>query len=131
MEIILTYEGKIPSKAKDKEAVWEMRRSFHSQLRKLWGKPPFDVVEKIEQKVIATGKDDFRITHRDQQFVPLYGEKIGVGVELEIRLLTTHPDRKAVISAGDLDNRVKRIIDALQAPTQVGELLDNMPVDQR
>jgi hypothetical protein len=131
LEIILTYEGRIPSKASSKEAVWDMRRSFDRQLKKLWGKEPFDVLKKWEEAPFGGGAPNFLVHRKDQLFVPYYGHAVGVGVSLDIRLLTGMPDRQAVINAGDLDNRIKRIIDALQAPTQNGELLDDLEPDQR
>lgn len=131
MEIVLTYRGKIPSKTSSKSAIWDMRRSFDLQLRKLWGKEPFDILKQWEDSNFAAGAPEFRLRQGDQLFVPLYGNAIGVGVSLDIRLLTGMPEQKPVISAGDLDNRIKRIIDALQAPAQLGEHLDDLEPNQR
>jgi hypothetical protein len=131
MEIVLTYEGRIPSKRTDLSAVWDMRTAFHHQLRKLWGKVPFDILKEWEDSNFAAQAPNFLKVVGDHTFVPLYGEKIRVGVDLDIRLLTGLPEKKNVITAGDLDNRIKRIIDALQAPTQPGEMLPNMPAIRR
>jgi hypothetical protein len=131
LEIVLTYRGRIPSKSSSKAAIWDMRRSFDRQLRKLWGKQPFDVLKKWEDSNFAAGAPEFRLRQGTQLFVPLYGSAIGVGVELDIRLLTGMPEQKAVITAGDLDNRIKRLIDALQAPAQLGEHVDDLEPDQR
>ncbi|SMQ85562.1 hypothetical protein SAMN06295905_2849 [Devosia lucknowensis] len=131
MEIVLTYRGRIPSKASNKSAIWDMRKSFNHQLRKLWGKEPFDVLKKWEDSNFTAGGAEFRIHQGEQLFVPLYGNLIGVGVDLDIRLLAGMPTQKAVLSSGDLDNRIKRIIDALQAPAQVGEHIDGLEPNGR
>ncbi len=116
MEIILTYRGKIPAKRSNLTAIWDMRKEFHSQLIKLWGRQPFDVLKEWNET-------DFAKTIYGQKFIPLYGRKVGIGVSLDIKLLTGMPIQKSILEAGDLDNRIKRIIDGLRAPAQKGELL--------
>ncbi|AZO45394.1 hypothetical protein EJ076_31985 [Mesorhizobium sp. M7D.F.Ca.US.005.01.1.1] len=131
MDIYLTYRGQIPSKKSSLDAIWAMRRSFHGQLVKLWGKEPFAILKKWEDSNFAAEAPNFLRKVGDQLFVPFYSEAIGVGVKLEINLLTGFPQQQAVISSGDLDNRVKRIIDALRAPTQKGELIASLEPDTR
>ena len=131
MEFVLTYEGRIPSRSKDKAAVWEMRKSFDRQLRKLWGKPPFDILAEWEATGFAAGAPNFLIRRGAQSFVPLYGLKVGIGVSLDIKLLSGLPDRKPVISSGDLDNRIKRVIDALRAAADEGELIGGLEDNAR
>lgn len=99
-----------------------MRRSFSAQLEKVWGKAPFETLKEWEDTAFAAGAPKFTRAVSGQTFVPLYGRDVGVGVDLDITLLTGMPVRKAVISAGDLDNRVKRIIDALRVPNGQGEM---------
>lgn len=99
-----------------------MRRSFSAQLEKIWGKAPFETLKNWEDTAFAAGAPKFTRMMHDQTFVPFYGRDVGVGVELDITLLTGMPIRKPVISAGDLDNRVKRIIDALRIPNGQGEM---------
>ncbi len=108
-----------------------MRRSFDQQLSKLWGREPFSILKKWEDSDFAANAPDFRVKLADQTFLPLYGRTIGVGAELDITLLTGMPEQKAVFEAGDLDNRIKRIVDGLSAPTQKGELLPNLESGSR
>ncbi len=126
MELVLTYEGHIPSKGSSNAAVWRMRTCFDQQLRKVWGKPPFEVLKKWEDSNFAANAPKFTRVLGGHTFVPFYGADVGIGIDLDIRLLTGMPDKKAILSAGDLDNRVKRIIDALQIPTQKGELIADL-----
>jgi hypothetical protein len=131
VDIYLTYRGHIPSKSSSLDAIWSMRRSFHRQLVKLWGKEPFAILQKWEDSNFAAKAPNFLRKVGDQLFVPFYSEAVGVGVKLEIKLLTGLPQQQAVISSGDLDNRIKRIIDALRAPNQKGELTAGLEPDSR
>jgi len=108
-----------------------MRSSFSAQLQKVWGKPPFSILKKWEDSQFAAGAPRFTRVVGGQTFVPLYGNDVGVGVSLDITLLTGLPIRKPVISAGDLDNRIKRIIDALRVPQGHGEMQPNLQADGR
>lgn len=127
MEIVLTYRGRIPAKRSDRESVWAMRREFHTQLEKLWGREPFDVLKRWEDSGFAAGAPRFTSSWRDQTFVPFLGRDLGVGADLEITLLSGHPRQKRVLSAGDLDNRVKRLVDALRVPHGDSEMAEALP----
>lgn len=123
--IYLTYRGVIPSKSSNNEAVWAMRQAFHEQLSKLWGKEPYSVLKDWEDSNFAAGAPDFRKRLGNQVFIPFFGKKVGFGVELDLELLVGSSPFAAVINEGDLDNRAKRIVDALQCPTQPTELSAN------
>lgn len=131
MEIILTYRGRIPAKRSDKEAVWAIRKEFHLQLAKLWGKEPFDVLKRWEDAGFSADAPHFTRHWRNQTFVPFLGQDVSVGADLDITLLTGVPIQKRVISAGDLDNRIKRIVDALRVPKGHGEMVEELPPDAR
>ncbi|WP_224705097.1 hypothetical protein [Devosia aquimaris] len=127
MEIILTFEGRIPAQRSDMGLIWEMRSAFSEQLRKVWGKAPFDVLKRWEDTNFSAGAPKFIRSTGGHTFVPIYARSVGVGVDLDITLLTGMPDQKPVLSAGDLDNRIKRIIDGLRIPKGHGELLAELP----
>jgi len=59
VEIVLLYRGRIPSRSKDKNAVWAMRREFYRQLEKLWGKEPFGVLRRWEETGTGGGAPAF------------------------------------------------------------------------
>jgi hypothetical protein len=116
---------------KDKEAVWDIRRAFDSQLSKLWGKEPFGILKDWEDSNFSAGAPNFLRKSNGQTFVPFYGRDVGIGVKLEITLLTGMPSQKRVLEAGDLDNRIKRLIDALRVPKGHGEMSANLVPDSR
>jgi hypothetical protein len=133
VEIRLTYRGRIPSKRKDVGAVWEMRKSFSAQLEKLWGKEPFSILKEWEDSDFAAGAPRFTRTVGDHTFVPFYGRRVGIKVKLRILLLTGLPQQQQTIQNGDLDNRMKRVIDALRAVPQgqTSELDSSLPCHGR
>ncbi|AKR58078.1 hypothetical protein XM25_20250 [Devosia sp. H5989] len=132
MEIILTYRGRVPGQKRTSgnlDAIWRMREAFHRQLEKLWGKAPFTILKDWEDSDFAAGAPDFRRARAGCTFIPFYGRHIGICVSLEIQLLTGFPAQKSVLVAGDIDNRIKRITDALRVPN-VDETRDEMSVQR-
>lgn len=94
-----------------------MRKSFHHQLAKLRGKEPF---VDLDSPAYNAATKEFK----GQRFTPFYGDYVRVQAAVDITLLTGLPAKKSVVSSGDLDNRLKRIIDALRMPQQAQEVLD-------
>lgn len=133
MEIQLTFRGRIPAKSSDLSAVWEMRKSFHSQLEKLWGKEPFQILKEWEDSDFIANAPRFIRQVSDQTFVPFYGRQIGIGVSLDILLLTGLHQQQSVVENGDFDNRIKRVVDALRAVPrgQKSELLSDLASGSR
>lgn len=131
MELTLTFTGIIPAQRTDLEVIWTIRREFDRQLSKVWGKAPFAVLKKWEDSGFVSGAPRFTREVGGHTFVPLYGEDVGVGVDLDITLLTGMPAKKRVISAGDLDNRIKRLIDGLRIPSGHGEMSKTLPESGR
>ena len=95
-----------------------MRRSFHHQLAKVRKSDPFNVLDREFFTNSAR-------TIREQRFAPLYGKHVKVQIMLDLVLLTGTPERKSALSSGDLDNRLKRIIDALRMPSQADEVYED------
>jgi hypothetical protein len=83
----------------------------------LYGVPPRARIPMIEH--VAS-------LHRENgyQFVPLVREEISLRCSLDI-LFLRRDFPLGVISAGDLDNRVKTLIDALRKPHNANELRGN------
>lgn len=121
MEIILTFEGRIPGQRRSPDnqmAVWEMRSAFDHQLSKLWAKSPFEQLNDWYQDRHQKRVPQISKPIGETDFVPFYGRPVGIGVALKVTLLTGIPVQKKVVEAGDLDNRFKRVIDALRIPKQ-------------
>lgn len=139
MEFRLTYRGLLMSTQRDPMTnqndaraghKHEIRRIFHSQLKRLWESVPHLVAgARTGPGFLIDGPSDRRtaesLANRFQsngyRFVPLVTEDLGLIVGLEILYLRrSKPGR--IVSAGDIDNRLKTLFDALRMPTNSNEL---------
>ena len=151
MRFRLTYEGELKSTQKDAisgqldklaEHKQAIRKVFHTQLRHLWQTNKFlrehrkdpnsnIVLTPASQVAVWAGGDDKRIPMSEwvannyaeygYRFVPLVREEISLLCSLEILFLRRDIPGSA-LSAGDLDNRLKTLIDTLRRPRNGREL---------
>jgi len=135
MEFTLLYEGELlpsggsNSRAKEKHAI---RRSFHPQLRRLWGLRSLaeqHSIPKLTESVASTKEDRIKLglttigeswRNAEYQFVPLVTAKMELRCSLDITLLRPEEDR-FIFTSGDIDGQVKTIFDALKMPASRGE----------
>lgn len=146
MQFRLTYEGPLPSSQgeprggqKDPRAVvkHQMRKVFHRQLKRLWavnknlnGSPTLsfclreDSIERppTEIEQIAAAYSMF-----GWNFVPLVTETHHLLCSLDILFLRPSDPGK-VIWAGDIDNRLKTLFDALKIP-DAQDRYGDVPID--
>jgi hypothetical protein len=124
MKFRLIYDGQLPPEDKaGADLKHEIRRQFHPQLRTLWEQSP-DLArllkqdplrdnEHVEAKLIA---DEF--ARHGFRFVPLVRLHNRMACKLNVLLLFR--DDPYIFSGnqpGDLDNRIKTLIDGLQMPS--------------
>lgn len=129
MEFTLYYRGNLKSNggAEDKH---RLRRMFHSQLKELWQQKPLceytsallrlpDSVDPMYENVsVIRAIAGFN-------FAPLVSERIHLVAELDILLLRPEPPGAIVTQCGDIDNRIKTLLDALKVPTEPNALPKN------
>lgn len=117
MEFTLHYRGELKANrgAKDKHA---LRRYFHSQLAILWQQIPLkdrgDLLgqeENDKNSSIIQSINGF-------DFAPLINEKLHLIAELRITMLRPEPPGAIITQAGDIDNRLKTLFDALKMPKE-------------
>ena len=142
MEFRLTYDGPLlatqgephnqqadPKKrAENKHA---LRQRFHAQLRRFWEITPYLEVGQAKPKAseeisleslaganfFSQNAEALATTHAlyGHNFVPLVTEELCLSCSIDILLL--RPDRPGgVVWAGDIDNRIKTLLDALRIP---------------
>jgi hypothetical protein len=131
MEFRLTYQGALLATQKDpvnsqrdkranhKHAI---RKVFHKQLKRLWEITPFLHEQgrqiRIEAGGYAEAHDIQTLSAKHNlfgfNFVPLVTQDMELLCGLEILFL--RPDKPGKIWAGDIDNRIKTLIDALRIP---------------
>ncbi len=120
MEFTLFYRGSLKANRgpKDKQ---ELRRHFHPQLRKFWEQSPLkDHKDLLAEKPL--GKIGSQVTLRQDigrfHFVPLVSERIDLIAEIDITLLRPEPPGSIITKGGDIDNRLKTLLDALKMPKE-------------
>jgi hypothetical protein len=137
MQFRLTYDGPLaatqgnevggPTKQQHRH---EIRAAFHSQLKRLWEITPFLNGEQTGPSYLTLEESPEPPRHdveslaekyrqSDWRFVPLVTEDLNLMCQLDILFLRPHPHKPGqVISGGDLDNRLKTLLDALRMPVE-------------
>ena len=121
MEFRLIYDG--PLKANGNPAAKHaIRRAVHHQLQELLARKAMEHVKKrIDQRREAAAF----FSVGSFTFVPLISQKLDHVAELHITFLTPEEPGRVVTQGGDLDNRLKTLLDALRCPKNTGELPNN------
>lgn len=137
MEFRLTYEG--PLLARQNEGL--PHQHFHRQLRRLWDTAPFlrdgTVLSNGGRVTEDGGGADALPIYRRQlanqhsyyghKFIPLVADDLKLRCDLEVLLLRADmPDRTPW--GGDIDNRIKTLLDALRIP-EAKENYAGLPLD--
>ncbi|GAA6615325.1 hypothetical protein [Scytonema sp. NUACC26] len=130
MEFRLHYRGQLKSDS-NKSSKWEhkhqIRQHIHKQMKELWQQKPLK-----DYQCLLVGKDDetpprFLRPIKKFIFVPLVNERINLVTELKITLLRPEEPGFIVTQCGDLDNRLKTLLDALRMPKEEEMPKDSMP----
>jgi hypothetical protein len=126
MEFRLIYQGPLPSNGSPAEK-HELRRSFHPQLRTLWDQLPLREIKDAGAPLgVTTGPDVSQQTLIHPlggfRFVPLVNRSLKLIAELNVMLLRPQEPGAILRHAGDIDNRIKTLLDALRMPREAGEL---------
>ncbi len=118
MEFRLLYEGPLKSNRgpADKQLI---RRQIHAQLKELVQRPPMQPFQRL-----VNAKHDRATIHElgGFTFVPLITERLKHVAQLEVTLLTPEEPGRTITQGGDLDNRMKTLLDALRMPKVLNEL---------
>lgn len=135
MEFRLTYEGQLLSETNRDDSVkrsranhkHEIRKVFHTQLKKLWEvtpflkphmlgtNPPRDLFRPAEENTLEGLAK--RFTRHGYRFVPLATRSLSLFCDVDVLFLRTgSPGELFTTRTGDIDNRMKTLFDALCMP---------------
>ena len=139
----LIYRGRLPaqksggggSRVAEKH---EIRKQFHLQLAELWKEHPLLVAwnRSTESSQTGDGPRSTRTltdTYADQyenfgfRWMPLINNQYGLACALDILFLRRDNPGNLIKSGGDIDNRIKVLVDAMQVPKYKQDILDFKP----
>lgn len=130
MEFTLHYRGDLKSNARPADK-HRLREHFHTQLKQLWATAPL----RSFTRLLEAGVGDLSLIRRfhGYDFAPLVAECVSLVAELEIFLLWPSAPGAIITSGGDIDNRLKTLLDALKVPSEPTALPGNVSptVDQQ
>lgn len=143
---LVYYGGLLKAAGRSSTRVWhkhQIRLYLHNQLKRLWETDPLLNFYAQESHMEAGGMAHFFTRHsatqpetiakRYEGFVPLVNEDFGMFCDLDILFLRAEPVGKVIkrdAGGGDIDNRMKTLLDALCIPQrgQIGRA-DSDPPD--
>jgi hypothetical protein len=114
MQFTLVYQGELPPNG-DKKEKWRIRREIEPQLRKLWDLAPFNTLSRYRDHDYQS--DDHYVGHSFQgvEYIPCVTKKLDLRAELDVQLFSS-AQPGGLIHHGDIDNRMKTLLDALSRP---------------
>jgi hypothetical protein len=129
MRFTLTYDGPLHSGTSPEEKN-DIRRKLHPELEDIWLTHPAirdwyaDWKQLSQTEKYQNHPDRVLFASRVGQFsfIPLVSTKHHLICELDI-LFLRREEPGALVSGGDLDNRLKPLFDALRMPSQTSELV--------
>jgi hypothetical protein len=121
MQFVLRYSGSLPSNGSppDKDRI---RAEISLQLEELWRHRPLSSMPELLQPAERPGSYSCIRMRGGCTFIPLVtAEACGI-VDLDILLLRPEPPGNLVTQGGDIDNRMKTLLDALSMPAHESAL---------
>lgn len=119
MQFRLVYRGRLKGgNSKDVPHIQEIRRNFHSQLKVLWQQPPLSGNASMLKREQSLGDTCVLESVGAFTFAPLVTTNLRLHAELDILFLRPAPPGEVVRHGGDLDNRIKTLIDCLRIPVE-------------
>jgi len=122
VKFVLTYKGDLPAKSRGISSVkHSIRKQVHPQLKNLWERVPLNssrakLVDRHDgnpnEIQLSKNVGNFR-------FVPLVSSRPGWDLVARLDILFLRPSAPGdlIRNGGDLDNRIKLLIDSLRLPS--------------
>ncbi len=119
VQFTLHYRGDLKANARPPDK-HELRRHFHRQLAECWRQAPLRVFEYLlKPPNPAAGKTLSLLTDlHGFTFAPLISQRIHLVAELDIQVLWPQEPGAIITSGGDIDNRLKTLLDAFKMPSE-------------
>ena len=130
MEFRLAYQGKLKGNG-DATEKHRIRQALHPQLAALWKQKPLTDYSSFLPGGKNQNSSPFIHPLNAFTFVPLVVAATDLIAEIDIIFLRPEAPGTLVSSGGDIDNRIKTLLDALRMPHNIDELPTNaVPSDE-
>lgn len=103
----------------------EIRRVFHKQLKILWGQQPLASYARYLSEDRAEGDISVIKKVKEFRFAPLVTKELLLVAHLDVSILRPEEPGSIVTQGGDIDNRLKTLLDSLRMPRNPSELPKN------
>lgn len=120
MKFRCLYEGQIPPRQRARiDDIHAIRMALDPQLRALWKFPALSISApkllqyKVENDPTSIGLAE---TRGSCPFIPIVSKKIDLQCSLDITFLRQQAPGQLIGDGGDIDNRIKTLLDALSVP---------------
>jgi hypothetical protein len=118
MQFRLLYEGPIaPRQRINVGDIHTIRMAFHPQLQTLWRHRPISDAAHHLRETAEPGEVAIFERRNNVLFSPLVTQRNNLACELSVTLLRQQPPGQLLGQGGDIDNRLKTLLDALRMPS--------------
>jgi len=122
MEFTLHYRGELRANGRPAEK-HRLRRHFHAQLVNLWQQNPLNSLRaQVLKETPDPGESSILQSLGGFVFAPLVNQNFHALARIRIRMLRPEPPGRIVTQGGDIDNRIKTLLDSLKMPRHENEL---------
>jgi len=130
LEFRLIYEGPLRGQGARSQNKWEIRRALHPQLQRLWHEHPLrDAADTLLAYPPLPQKVSVIVEKGGLLFAPLVTQRLNLYVELSVLLFRQQPRGTLITDGGDIDNRLKTLLDGLRVPHGSMEGRTELPSD--
>ena len=117
MEFRLIYEGPLHGQGAKSSHKWAIRRALHPQLQRLWQERPLrDQAGSLLAHPAAPAKPSVIVEKGGRLFAPLVTQRLDLYAEISVLLFRQQPRGTLITDGGDIDNRLKTLLDGLRVP---------------
>lgn len=118
MEFRLIYEGPLHGQGAKSAHKWEIRRALHPQLERLWQlqRPLHEAATHLLAHPARPGQTSVIVDKGGLHFAPLVTQRLNLYAELSVLLFRPQPRGALITDGGDIDNRLKTLLDGLRVP---------------